>query len=66
MRKIGFFLLTLAAVPALAEWVEVAPADQDPGTFYIDPATIDSFGASMRWAWQMQDSKKPAEDGFVS
>jgi len=66
MRKIGFFLLALACAPARAEWVEVAPADEDLGTFYIDPASIDSFGASMRWAWQMQDLKKPAEDGFAS
>ncbi len=40
--------------------------EEDVGALYIDPATIESFGANMRRAWQMQDFKKPAQDGFIS
>lgn len=66
MRGIGFFLLALACGPALGEWVEIVGTDDEVGTFFIDPATLQRFGDGMRWAWLMQDLKKAAEDGFLS
>lgn len=58
MREVGFFLLALACGPALAEWIQIERRSEDLGTTCIDPETIDSYGASMRRAWQMQDFKK--------
>ena len=66
MRTIGFFLLAVACGPALGDWVEIAGTDEDLGTFFIDPATVQRFGDGMRWAWLMQDFKKPREGGFLS
>ena len=48
MRLVLCMLLTLAATPAWAEWTEVGKTDD--GVFYIDLASIRSYG-EFRQAW---------------
>ena len=63
MRIILCFLLSLAAAPAWAEWVEVAATDAS--TFYINSASIRKNG-NFRKVWVIQDLKQRDENGVRS
>lgn len=63
MRLVLCLLLTFAAAPAWAEWVEVSETDNS--IYYIDPATIRKDG-NLRRVWTIQDLKQRHKDGEMS
>ena len=63
MRLVLCLLLTLAALPAWAQWLKAS--ETDTSTFYIDPATIRKDG-DLRKVWTINDLKQRHKDGEMS
>lgn len=56
-------LMTLAALPAQADWLRLRDTDQS--VVYIDPATIERDGRTLK-LWELEDLKASAADGARS
>jgi len=63
LKKLTFAALILLAASASADWAKMG--DNDEGSFYIDPASVQREG-HLRQVWELTDLKQRDEGGEMS